>query len=263
FINLTTACSTIRTKEIGIRKVLGANKKQLIIQFLGESIIISAISLVLALIIIEIVLPLFNKLLETELSISYYSDSTFLISILALMIFVGVVSGSYPAFLLASFRPVTILRNVFIKGSKKNVMRKILVIFQFVVASILIIGTFIIYQQLHFLKNKDLGFDKEQMLILPMQDQEMMKTVSRHIQTIKKEFTDHPSIISATAILRTPGRIEHHDNIRLLDENNSKILGMNSIFVDHDFIDTYNIGVSAGRVFKKEITTDVGKAFMI
>lgn len=263
FINLTTACSTIRTKEIGIRKVVGANKKQLIVQFLGESIIISTISLALALIIIETVLPLFNKLLETNLNISYFSDSIFLINIFILMIFVGVVSGSYPAFLLASFRPEVILRNLFIKGSGKHVMRKILVILQFVVASILIIGVLVIYQQLHFMKNKDLGFDKKQMLILPMQDQEMIKTVSGHIQTIKNEFTDHPSIISATAILRTPGRIEHHDNIRLLDENTSKIFGMNNIFVDHDFIDTYNIGVSAGRAFKKEITTDVGKAFMI
>jgi putative ABC transport system permease protein len=124
-------------------------------------------------------------------------------------------------------------------------------------------ASIIIYQQIHFMKSRNLGFDKEQMLVLPVQSWEMMQSMSKNLAAIKKEFLSHHAIVAATATLRTPGRMEHHDNIRLLEEGAEKELGMNCLFVDNDFVSTYNIALAAGRAFRKELAMDVGNTFMI
>ncbi len=263
YINLATARSTSRAKEVGISKVVGATQTQLVRRFLIESIALSLMALILALGIVELLLPAFNAFVGKEIRLSPFSDLTMFAALVGILILVGVAAGSYPAVLLASFRPVAVLKGELCRGVRAASSRKWIIIFQFAVSIILIIAVLVIYQQMRFVKHKDLGLDKEQMLVLPIQDWNIMQRLSQNLESIKKEFLQHQAVTSITATLRTPGRMEHHDDIRLLGEGDGKEYGMFCLFVDPDFVNTYNIRLVAGRPFAKELRTDAGNTFMI
>ena len=263
FVNLTTARSATRAKEVGMRKVLGAFRSKLITQFLGESLLLTIISLLIAFVIIELSLPWFNALVNKELSFDPFSNVKNIGYLLGIMLCVGVIAGSYPAFFLASFRPIKILRGGSNDGIQGHSIRKILVIFQFAASIILIVGTLIIYQQLRFMKKSDLGFDKDRLLVLPVPVGSLFDKNSE--QFISSEFTKHHSVISATTTSFIPGMTKNlfKGSLKLVGEGVPKSCDMNIMMVDHDFISTYKIELAAGRSFEKNRSTDSENACVI
>ncbi|HEX9973980.1 MAG TPA: ABC transporter permease, partial [bacterium] len=203
FVNLTTARSTTRAKEVGLRQVLGAFRWQLIKQFLGESLLLSLIALVVALVLVEMTLPWFNALSNKMLKLDIFSNIILLFILFAIVLFVGFMAGSYPALFLASFRPARIFRGNLMEGISGTSLRKVLVICQFTASVILIVGTLIIYQQLRFMKNSNLGFDKERLLILPVPVGALFDKNSEEF--ISSEFKKHHAILSATTTSYIPG----------------------------------------------------------
>ena len=187
-VNLATARSASRAREVGLRKVIGATRPQLAKQFLAENFVLGFIAFILAMAIVEILLPWFNALSSKELHLLPFSDPTLLIALAGIILLVGLAAGSYPAFLLASFRPVLVLKGILSQGSRGVSQRRLLVMVQFAASAVLIIATLIIYRQIHFMKNKNLGFERNQMLVLPIQNWEMMQSLSKNLETIKKEF---------------------------------------------------------------------------
>jgi hypothetical protein len=180
FMNLATARSARRAKEVGLRKVVGAERFQIMLQFLGESLVISFISLLIAIGIVAAILPVFNSLAGKQLAIGLL-DGKLWFSFLAIAFLTGIISGSYPALFLSGFRPVKVLKGKIQIAGGNLLFRNTLVVMQFVVAIILLAGTAIVYMQLNFLRNKDLGFDKSNLLYVPMtgeiwSKQEALKT---------------------------------------------------------------------------------------
>ncbi|MFO7446622.1 MAG: ABC transporter permease [Ignavibacteriaceae bacterium] len=249
FVNLATAKSTKRANEIGVRKVLGSNKAQLIRQFLSESIILCFISVIISLMIIEIVLPYFNNLTQKELTVNYLGNLFVIPVIAAFTILLGSIAGMYPALLLASFKPVLVLKGKIYKGTNKSFLRKGLVVFQFATSIVLFIGTLVIYNQMEYIKNKNLGFNKEQMLVVKNVD-DLTEQQASFTDEIKK----YPGIKNATLSKGLP--------VFSLDANIYRKEGSNdnqtliTLKTDYNFLDTYEIKLKDGRSFRREMSTD-------
>ena len=259
FMNLSTARSTMRAKDVGIRKVLGAHKKNIILQFLSESVLISSGGLLLAIGIVLLVLPLFNTLTGKQMEFTDLFDRVILVGIFCLNIFTGVLAGSYPAFVLSSFQPVSVLSGKFSLATKNSVLRKVLVVLQFSISIILIICTIIVVNQVNYMKNKHLGFDKEQVLVITM------RTSNRpeRFESLKNEMLMNPNIIRASFSSGVPGRT---GELRLfLPEGNNATDThvMNLVRVDHEYLSTYKMEISQGRDFSLDFTTDSTSAFII
>ena len=165
-MNLSTARSSNRAKEVGVRKVLGSLRKNLIQQFLTESVLISFIALLLAILIAWLLLPYFNQLAGKNIHVSSLFQPLMLVSLVLLMLVVGLLAGSYPAFFLSSFQPIEVLKGKLAAGFKRSWLRNALVVFQFVISIILIFGTVVIYNQLNYIHNKDIGFNRNQVLVI-------------------------------------------------------------------------------------------------
>ncbi|HUI29628.1 MAG TPA: ABC transporter permease [Candidatus Acidoferrales bacterium] len=257
FMNLATARSIKRTKEVGLRKVIGASRSQLIKQFLGESILISAIAFVVALAIVELFLPAFSNFTGKPLSLDFSNIEIF-IGLICLLIFTGIISGSYPAIFLSSFTPVKILKGPDNVHSRSSLLRRLLVISQFAISIVLIIGTIIIYQQLHYMKNKDLGFDKENLIYLETED------FSGKYEAIKNELLQHPEIISVAAsgdMLLNIGTNNVPDWEGM--DKNAKWISFPSLYVTEDFAQTFKLRMAEGRFFSKEYPSDEAEGFVI
>jgi len=263
FINLTTARSSTRVKEVAMRKVLGAFRSKLILQFLGESLMLTIFALSLALVFVEITLPWFNTLVNKELNFIQSPDFYTLFSLLAITLIVGLIAGSYPAFLMTSIRPANILHGLSDKKMQGINIRKILVIFQFAVSILLIVGTLIIYQQLRFMKHSDLGFDKDRLLVLPVPIGSLFDKNSKEF--ISNEFTQYHSVLSATAASFIPGKTKHlfKGGFKLIDEDEPQNYDMNILMVDENFVQTYHIDLLAGRFFDENRSTDMSNACVI
>ena len=202
FMNLATARSVKRAKEVGLRKVVGAYRKQLIFQFVGEAMILSFLALILGLILIEIVLPTFNHLLDKNLILDLFSNGTPIILLTGLAVVVGIVAGSYPAFYLSAFQPVKVLKGSFTKGPGKSSLRNVLVIVQFSISIFLIICTAFVYNQLNYLRQSKLGFTKEHIVIIPLRGQRMFDKA----QTIKSELKNLSFVSNVASSRFVPGR---------------------------------------------------------
>ncbi len=263
FINLTTARATNRLKEVGLRQALGASRLQMMNQFLSESILLSLIALLLALIMVEIALPGFNTLSDKQLGLNLFSDPTRLIMSLVIVVFVGLVAGSYPAFFLVSFRPARIFRGNLIPGISGSSLRKVLVICQFTASVILIVGTLVVYQQLRFMKNSNLGFDKDRLLILPVPVGSLFDKNS--VEMIRNEFTNHHEILAATTTSYIPGMHKNlfQGQLKLMGDGTAQDYPMNIMMVDPDFFRTYAIEVIAGRAFQSDRPVDIGATCLI
>jgi putative ABC transport system permease protein len=262
FINLSTARSMNRAKEVCVRKVVGSDRRQLIGQFIAESFIICLIALSIALILFEWLLPFFNSLTGKDIAFLHYAPWKVGMMLLALMIVTGFLAGIYPAFFLSAFKPVYILKGMREKGIGNYKLRSSLMVFQFVIATVLIIATLVIYKQIHYMKSHDLGFDADHMLVIPTQNAKMADILMKDYNVVKNEFSKHPSIQAITAHLRAPGRVEHESDFTM-EGRGDKNFHMITLFVDHDFISTYRIGLVAGRKFDNGIPSDKGSAFMI
>ncbi|MFQ5627429.1 MAG: ABC transporter permease [bacterium] len=258
FMNLATARSANRAREVGMRKVVGSNRQQLIIQFMGESLFLSLLALLLAALLVPIVLPFFNALSGKELTLRL-ADIRLIPAVFAIALLVGIIAGSYPAFFLSAFRPITVLRGTLKAGSVNTRLRRILVILQFAISIIFIIGTAIVYKQLNYVQNKRLGFQKEQVVVTPLID-----TPSRMAYlAYKNVILQNPNVLAASASASVPGGLVGVALIHPQGIPANENVTMEQLFVDHDFIETLDIEILKGRNFSFAFPTDTMEAFII
>ncbi|MBK8283339.1 MAG: ABC transporter permease [Saprospiraceae bacterium] len=254
FMNLSTARSAGRAKEVGIRKVLGTEKKALIGQFLTESTLMAFISTLLAISIIWISMPWFNTMAGKQLEFTILFKPQYILFLFSLPIVIGILAGSYPAFYLSAFQPISVLKGKLNAGSKKNGLRNFLVVFQFATSIILIIGTIIVYQQLKFIQNTNLGFNKDQVLVV---NNPGIRGENREV--FKNEIAKLSGIKSASFAGYLPvSNSSRNDNTfspdAVMNEKNG--FNMQSWSVDYDYIPTLGMEIIKGRNFSKEYGSD-------
>lgn len=257
FMNLSTARSTIRAKEIGIRKVMGAHRKQLEKQFIGESILMAFIALTIAVAFVNLFLPIFNNLTGKEISIDY--DGTIILSFFIIALITGIISGIYPAVFLSSFQPGRILKGVSRAGSKNPSFRKSLVVFQFVLSVFLIISATIVYNQLHYIKNINLGYDKEHVVCFGLS-----KGMSDKYDTVKQKLLQDSNVLAMTA--SHSSFINKNSSISGASwegKTDEKKLNMFIHAVDYDYLKTFNMEMIQGRFFSEEFSTDAEEGIVL
>ena len=260
FMNLSTVRAANRANEVGMRKVVGAHKPQLVSQFLGESLLLAFISLGLALILARFAIPFLNDWIGTSLDFGTLLHPAVLLILLLGGTVVGLAAGMYPAFVLSGFKPVSALKGTRGARFKGLAMRTVLVVLQFAISVTLIVGTLTMYRQFRFMKNQHLGFDKEQKLVLPLRGG---ITIAENFETVKEVFSRHPAIIGATVSSSVPGRGVSNFGVSLVGEEDRMNQSMFHLYFDHDFIPEYGIKIVAGRAFQKEMSTDIRGAFLI
>jgi len=259
FINLTTARSVERAKEVGIRKVIGAQKSQIAFQFLGESVIICLFAFILSIGLTMLALPYFNDLAGKIVASSIFDKPLYILGLFAISVFIALVAGAYPALVLSSFKPVKVLKGKFSTSSRGIILRKGLVVLQFSISVILIIGTFVIYSQTYFMQHQDLGFAKEQLLVLNTNNQKGQ-------ERMQEALASNPDILSISTSTAVPG--EGGDNQTALSvlENNvgqDQSLTLNRFNINENFIPQFQIKLLAGRNFSKEFATDSTQAMIL
>ncbi len=250
FINLSTARSVKRAKEVGMRKVTGATRGQLISQFLSESILISIISLIFALLLIELVQPEFNRLISANLNFFKQSNYILIFSLLAVTLFAGLIAGSFPAFYMSGFQPVAILKGYFNTMKGKPGLRNVLVTFQFFISVVLIVSTIVIIRQLDFLNSKSLGFDKDNVVLVELSSETAMKKA----MVIKNQFRNAPGVTSVAASTSYPGVGLTMNGYFPEGYDNSIMIHV--MDVDYDYLGLMNLKVVQGRNFSQEYGTD-------
>jgi putative ABC transport system permease protein len=259
FMNLATARAANRSNEVGLRKVVGASRSQLVKQFLGESVLFTLVSLFLGLIFVRLALSFFNALTDKQIAAQSLSHPVLLLCILVILIFVGFVSGAYPAFFMSRYQPAKVLKGQVKLGSGRSLLRKCLVIFQFTISIVLIISTIVVLFQLDFLKNRKLGFDKDHVVVVPIRK----GTIRKNAESIKAELFQNPNILKATMTIGVPGGVVAGDAIKLISDEGEKTLTVRMIYTDHDYIKTMGMEILEGRDFEKTMSTDTESAFII
>jgi len=260
YMNMATARSTNRSKEVGLRKVIGAGKGTLIRQFISESMVLVIIALILALIATIFILPSFNVLTDKALNIgNLFKPVTFLL-ILLITLFVGLISGSYPAFYLSSFSPVDVFKSNTNPRQGKGMLRKILVVFQFTVSGVLIIGTLIVSGQQRYIRNKDLGLNKENVMIIPVRDTAF---INNKMQSFKDELSKLPNVTGVSSAALVPPLMA--GKVVFLIEKDSSMVELATSFsiVDHEFIDVMQMKILDGRNFDRSKSSDLTQAFIV
>ncbi|OQX80969.1 MAG: hypothetical protein B6D61_01255 [Bacteroidetes bacterium 4484_249] len=252
FINLATATSAGRAKEIGIKKVTGAYRSQLIFQFLGESVIMSFIALILALILTEFIVPSFNDFTGKSISLNTLFEGYNIILVVSLGLIIGFLSGIYPAFFLSAFNPVSVLKSSLRSGARSGLPRKILVVAQFTISITLIIGTIIIRDQLNFMQDANLGFNKDNIIILPIN----RTPVANIYPSFKKELLNNANIISITAMDDIFGASHNTHEFRPEGLPEDKWQFYPALVVKYDFLKTFEIDLIAGRDYLEDNKTD-------
>lgn len=251
FMNLTTARSIKRAKEIGVRKVIGAVRGSLIRQFIGEAMLLAFFAIVLALILVLLTLPAFNELTKKEINIPF-SDPIFWLSMVSLALATGFISGSYPALFLSSFSPVKVLKGTLRFGTKAALFRKSLVVFQFVLSIVLIIGTIVVSKQVNYIQTMNLGYDRENLVYIPLEGE-----LPKNFDVFKNEALNEPGIKSITSITSSPTSIENGTGGVEWDGKDHNLRPMfTQAAVGYDFTKTMNIKMAKGRDFSKEYITD-------
>lgn len=250
FMNLSTAQATKRAKEVGIKKASGSSRWNLIRQFLTDSTLISFFSLVLAIVIVLFVLPVFNNLLNAKVSLAIFSNWYTIPGLIAFALLIGILAGAYPAFYLSSFNPNAVLRGKVRDGLKNGKLRSVLVSVQFLISIILIIGTMVMYRQLQYMINKDLGFNKDKLLVI-----HSVSSIGDKTKTFKDELLKLPGIASVSASTAVPGH-NNNNNGYMIEGRSSETFLMQTNWVDYDFFKTYQIGLNDGRFFDEEYSTD-------
>ncbi len=252
FMNLTTARSAKRAREVGIRKVHGGFRSQLITQFIGESVILSFLALLIAIIIVEITMPVFGEMIGQKISEDLLINPLMILAYILLSIVVGLVAGSYPAFYLSSFQPVSVLRRNLNRSSKISMLRNVLVIIQFSISIFLMIGTGIIYNQLNYVKNKKLGFDKEQVMIIQLRSEKLREKTTY----LENEFKKLSLVSNAAASTSIPG--EGSDGSAYFPEGESTTDPwlIFSTGADYGYIETMGIEIVKGRSFSRDFASD-------
>lgn len=259
FMNLATARSVKRAREVGMRKVLGAFRGQLIRQFLSESLLMSFLSLGLAVGVVALILPAFNTLAEKQLDLSVFSSWEFILIALSIIFIVGLLAGSYPAFYLSGFMPLKVMKGL---GGNSGAawLRKGLVVFQFIISCSLIVGTTVIYNQLEYIQNKKLGFEKEQLVLIPLRDEKDQINAEQ----LRPALLQYARILNASAASGFPTKEGFYGFPVTPKEARMDSLTMLVNFInDHDYLQTMGIELVEGRNFTENFSTDKTNAFII
>lgn len=251
YMNLSTARSARRSREVGLRKVVGSSRGMLIRQFITESVLLTIISTAVAVVLVELLLPVFNNMLQTSLNVGYLTRWYVIPGLILLTLMIGFLSGSYPAWFLASFMPVKVLYGKLKVGASNKLIRSILVIFQFVVSIALILSSLVIYRQIHYMLNKDMGFDKEQLLVIRRAD-----ALQKKISTFKDEVKKIPDVVNVTNSTTVPGFPNNNNGFQIEGRPAEEAYLMWVSWVDHDFFDTYKISLQEGRTFNRDFPSD-------
>ncbi len=261
FMNLSTARSSLRSMEVGLRKVMGADKSVLVRQFMGESFVMTFFAMLLAIVLVYLFLPIFSDFTDKPLSLNFFLHPEYLLAIFGLAAFVGLISGSYPALFLSGFMPAKVLKGAFKAGKGHENFRAFLVVGQFAISVMLIVAVLVVVRQLDFMQNKDLGFQKEDIVVLPNSGQ-----ITENYLIIKDRLENHPGIKEVSMSSRVPSG-------RLLDsqgstaEVNGELTQLNvriaDIHVSHNFLHTYGIPLAAGRDFDFLRASDSTEAFIL
>ncbi|MCK5206431.1 MAG: ABC transporter permease, partial [Cyclobacteriaceae bacterium] len=250
FMNLSTARSASRAKEVGIRKTVGAPKARLVTQFLLESIVISAVSTLLAVGILFLTLPFFNQITEKSIGFEFILSNFSIIAMLAVMIIVGILAGSYPAFYLTSFKPTEVLKGKLRTGAKSGLIRSSLVVFQFAISVFLIVSTMIIYKQLKMIQERNLGFDKENVLII-----DNTRTLGDSKRSFKKTLQTLSSVQSVSISNAVPPHI-YSNSVYFPNGKQEDGILFHQIHTDHDYLKTIDLSIYSGRFFSEDFPSD-------
>jgi putative ABC transport system permease protein len=251
YMNLATARSTRRAREVGLRKVVGSRRGPLILQFLSESMVFTLISLLISIVLIIVLLPKFNLLAGKAFNIHVIYSPVVLLSLLAIILIVGILGGSYPAFFLSRFSPVTVLKGEVTQGSAGSLFRKILVVIQFTVSVIMIICTLVVFRQLNYLKTSDQGFDQKNVVGLQLNG-----PMVRKYPVLKQSLLENQNIKYVTSTNTAVGEGSGKVIFNVETDQGMSQKGVNFAVVDHDFIETLGIKMLKGREFQQDMPSD-------
>lgn len=252
FMNLSTAGASKRAREVGVRKVLGSVQGQLIAQFLLESVLLTLVALLLAVALVGLVLPVFNELAGKHLALDFATHLGLVPALLVFGVLIGVLAGSYPAFYLSSFNPVTVLKGRFTSGRNSIGLRSGLVVFQFCISITLMISTLVVYQQLHYIQNKKLGYDKDNVLVLSE-----TWLLGQHVEAFRAQLLQDPRVVSVSTSGYLPAGSTFANNFLIFpDGNASQLVKALRYEVDAHYIPTLGMQLVAGRNFSKQFSAD-------
>jgi putative ABC transport system permease protein len=258
FMNLSTARSAGRAKEVGVRKSVGAHRLQIASQFIGESVLLSLLALILAIGLVEASIPFVNQLSERQLHLPLFTKPLLTLTIFGLTVLVGVLSGLYPAAFLSAFQPSRVLKGNTQGLGKKATLRNILVVGQFATAIFLIIGTMFASRQLNFMQNRNTGFDREQVMVLPLN-----RTANEKYETLKEELLRNPVVKAVTGSNQRLGNNLHQTGAKYQGKGPVRNLTTSQVVIDPNYLSFYNIELAAGRNFSKDIPADNGKSYIV
>jgi putative ABC transport system permease protein len=260
YMNLATARSANRAKEVGVRKVMGSQRFQLIAQFITESVVLALLALVMSLIFVYLLLPAFNDLSNKELPFTYILQTPVILSLLSVVLFVGVIGGSYPAFYLSSFNPVSVLKGKLAARGGSVIFRKVLVVFQFAISIFMLISTLVVYDQLSYLRNKDLGFTKERVLRLDLNERELRNKA----QVLVDRLRQTPEVAGVGMANSSPGQGIGKLLLKV-EDNDGKLTdrGVDLFNADYDFVKTMGMTIVQGRDFSRDIVSDTTYAVLV
>ena len=256
FINLTTSRASRRALEVGLRKVVGSNKKQLVGQFLGESVLMTVLAFAAALLVVKLTLPSLNIIMKKTLSLDFKEDFVLLLIFFAVAVGIGLLSGIYPSFILSSFRPVNVLRGEFKTGRKGVLLRRSLVVFQFAITTVLIVGVLIVFAQIHYLRSMDLGYNRSQVMAV-------FSPVAEGDDLLKQRVAALPSVVSVGRIDSIPGPNFTRWEISPEGFDRKDNFTASRFFIDEDAFKTLEITVGAGRGYSREYPTDATDGIIV
>jgi len=249
YTNLATAKSASRSLEVGMRKVVGGTKRSLKFLFLIESVFLTLVSLFIAIVIVELLMPQYNNLIQLNLDINYFEEWYTIPGLIVLVTIVGLMAGSYPAFFLSSFKPVTVLKGKLKQGTKSSLVRKILVSSQFLLSIIILLATYTVYEQLNYMQNKELGFNKENILVLKRSD-----GLRNNMEAFKQEVAKNPRITAVSNAVTMPGRNFSKNSFFIPGSNTTKL--MNQAWISYDYNKVFDFEMKSGRFFSRDYPSD-------
>lgn len=259
YMNLATARSLRRGREVGMRKVVGAKKGQLIQQFLGESVAVAVVAMSFSIMMVQMILPFFNNLVERQLSLNPIQNPQIFLGLVFITLFVGLVAGSYPAMRMSGFKPISVLGGAFTRSQKGSSLRNVLVFVQFSITIILIICTIAVRDQLKFIKTLDMGYEKKQILTFPARG----GSVRQNIQLIKAELLQFSSITAVTTSGSLPNNIDTFTARDWTGRNPDVPITIFYNTADYDFIDLFGMEIVQGRNFSRDFSSDEAGAFLV
>ena len=259
FMNLSTARSAGRGKEVGLRKVMGARRGNLVLQFLGESVLLSALASVVAVALVALVLPAFNRLAEKAIGPASLLSAGSILALAGLVLLTGHLGGSYPALFMSAFRPAAVLKGDVGRGLKRGLFRSVLVVFQFSVSIVLMAGALIVISQTRFMKTRDLGFDEDRVLVINVRD----AAARRNAEALARDLEAYPNVAEASFTGGVPGRVVNSLVVGMEGRPERENFTVWNIWSDYDFVKTYGITIVRGRDFSRSFSSDAGGVFLV